>query len=171
MYYSFLRTLAKKYKLSVKQARKKFGIRHGHQNEKIMFYYDDGFKINKGFRKNHTESLDVKVRYRYPFGKYSPAFRLKRKICQLCDANNVNIIVHHVRKLTELKPDTPWNIKMIENNRKTLVAYNQSFSHISIFKLDFNQWRAVYIERCTCGSEERVQESQLYRECTEFLSY
>ena len=141
MYYSFLRTLAKKYKSSVKKMRMKFdilgkfGIRHGRQNEKIMYYYNDGFKITKKFKQNHRENLDLKVRYRYPFGKYSPAFRLKRKICELCGAKNVNVIMHHVRKLTELKPDTPWNSKMIDNNRKTLATCEHCYSHISAFQL------------------------------------
>lgn len=83
MYYSLLRTLGKKYKISVKQARKKFDVngklamKYGYQNEKTMFYYDKGFKINKNIKNTSGVNQDVKVRYRYPFGKYSPAYSSK----------------------------------------------------------------------------------------------
>lgn len=141
MYYSFLRTLSKKYKLSVKQVRKKFDIKgklaiqYGYQKEKIMFYYDKGFKINKSIKYICERNPDIKVKYRYPFGKYSPAFRLKNKTCELCGAKNINIIMHHVRKLSELKPDNPWNVLMIANHRKTLATCEHCYSHIQEFQI------------------------------------
>ncbi|MFZ5754449.1 MAG: hypothetical protein ACOY3J_09425, partial [Bacillota bacterium] len=30
--------------------------------------------------------------------------------CELCEAQNVDVWIHHVRKLSELEPDSPWNI-------------------------------------------------------------
>jgi group II intron reverse transcriptase/maturase len=136
MYYSLLRTLAKKYKVSVKKARKKFdvngklAVKYGYRNEKLMFYYDKGFKVNKNLKYTAGVNPDIKVKYRYPFGKYSPAFRLKSRECELCGAKNISIIMHHVRKLSELKPNNPWNTLMIANNRKTLATCEYCYSHI-----------------------------------------
>jgi group II intron reverse transcriptase/maturase len=136
MYYSLLRTLGKKYKVSVKQARKKFDVngklamRYGYQNEKTMFYYDKGFKINKNIKNTNGVNQDVKVKYRYPFGKYSPAHRLRNRECELCGAKHISVIMHHVRKLTEIKPNNPWNALMIAKNRKTLATCEYCYSHI-----------------------------------------
>jgi len=48
----------------------------------------------------------------------------------MCGATNVAVTMYHVRKITEIKPDTPWHILMLENNRKTLSACEHCYSII-----------------------------------------
>ena len=136
MYYSMLRTLGNKYRLSNKKVRNKFdingkfGIRYHTKNkEKVMWYYDGGFRRKASFTTENN-NYDIKTEYKYPFGKYSPAYRLKNKTCELCGATKITAIMHHVRKLTEIKPDTPWNILMIHNNRKTLSVCEHCYNII-----------------------------------------
>ncbi|WP_242847208.1 reverse transcriptase domain-containing protein [Desulfosporosinus acididurans] len=135
MYYSLLRTLAKKYKKSMKQIRIKYdidgklGVRYKAKNvERTMLYYHDGFRRDKSVKVNYEN--DIKIEYKYPFGRYSPAYKLKQGICELCKAVNVRILIHHVRKLNSLRADTPWNIRMLELKRKTLPVCEHCFGHI-----------------------------------------
>jgi len=137
MYYSILRTLADKYRKSVKQVRTNFDI-NGHfgvkystnTGEKVIMYYNGGFR-RKDNPDNITKDIDIKIEYNYPFGKFSPAYRLYRKTCEMCGATNVAVTMYHVRKITEIiKPDTPWHILMLENNRKTLSAFEHCYSII-----------------------------------------
>ena len=60
------------------------------------------------YRKLHI----LRTSYKYPFGRYSPAYRLKRRTCEMCEATNIMITMHHVRKLSELESDTPWHALM-----------------------------------------------------------
>ena len=135
MYYSLLRTLAKKYKKSMKQIRIKYdiegklGVRYKAKGvERIMLYYHNGFRRDKSMAPKYGD--DVKIEYKYPFGRYSPAYKLKQGICELCKAGNVRILIHHVRKLNNLVGDTPWNIRMIEMRRKTLPVCEHCFGLI-----------------------------------------
>lgn len=136
MYYSILRTLAGKYRKSVKQVRKSFDI-NGHfgvkystnTGEKVIMYYNGGFQ-GKDNPDNITKDIDIKTEYKYPFGKFSPAYRLYRKTCEMCGATNVTVTMYHVRKITKIKPDTPWHVLMLENNRKTLAACEHCYSII-----------------------------------------
>lgn len=135
MYYSLLRTLAKKYKKSVKQIRIKYdiegklGVRYKAKDvERTMLYYHDGFRRDRSVKVNYEN--DIKIEYKYPFGRYSPAYKLKQGICELCKAVNVRILIHHVRKLNSLRADTSWNIRMIELRRKTLPVCEHCFGHI-----------------------------------------
>jgi len=140
MYYSMLRTLSKKYKRSVKQIRVQydingnFGIENNESSKtKTLFYYDKGFKTQKNIPTPHNPQFnDLKPMYRFPFGKYSPAYRLKNNNCELCGARNIAVVMHHVRKLTELKANSPWNIKMLETNRKTLATCEACYSLIQL---------------------------------------
>ena len=140
MYYSMLKTLSRKYKRSLKQIRiqydinGKFGIQHNESSKLgALFYYNKGFKTQKNIpTPNNPQYNDLKPKYRFPFGKYSPAYRLRNKSCELCGARNVSVIMHHVRKLTELKANSPWNIKMLENNRKTLASCESCYSLIQL---------------------------------------
>ena len=140
MYYSMLRTLSKKYRRSMKQIRVqydingKFGIQNNESSKlNTLFYYDKGFKTQKNIPTPHNPQFnDLKPKYRFPFGKYSPAYRLKNNNCELCGAQNVSVIMHHVRKITELKANSPWNIKMLETNRKTLATCETCYSLIQL---------------------------------------
>lgn len=140
MYYSMLRTLARKYEVSIKQIRcqydinGKFGIyKDTGKKTSALFYYDNGFRTDKSIKTPHdSQFYDLKEKYKYPFGKHSPALRLKNSHCELCGAHNISVIMHQVRKLTEIKSDTPWNIVMLKNNRKTLATCEICYSLIQM---------------------------------------
>lgn len=95
-----------------------------------MKYYNDGFRSKKNSVYNTNVNYDLKTEYRYPFGKYSPAYRLKKKQCELCGTKGVSVIMHQVRKLSNIKPNTPWNSLMIKNNRKTLSTCENCYNLI-----------------------------------------
>ena len=135
MYYSLLRTLAKKYKKSVKQVRTKYdidgklGVKYKAKGvERAVLYYHNGFRRDKASETKYGD--DVKIEYKYPFGRYSPAYKLKQGVCELCNAVNVRVLIHHVRKLSSLIADTPWNIRMIDLRRKTLPVCEHCFGQI-----------------------------------------
>lgn len=125
MYYSMLKTFARKYKSSVKKIRTKydvfgdFGITYERKGiTRTVVYYNEGFRRQKPDRND--EKPEVRVEYKYPFGRYSPGYRLLNRSCQLCEAQGVDVWIHHVRKLNEIEPDCPWNVWMLKHKRKTM---------------------------------------------------
>ena len=135
MYYSLIRTLARKYKKSVKKIRNKYdingklGVRYKEKGaERFVLYYHNGFQRDKSSNLQYGD--DIKIEYKYPFSRYSPAYKIKQGFCELCKATNVRILIHHVRKLSSLREDTPWNIRMIEMGRKMLPVCEHCFGHI-----------------------------------------
>lgn len=44
------------------------------------------------------------------------------KRCELCGAEGVDVVMHHVRKLPLLKGGKPWEDLMLKRKRKTLVV-------------------------------------------------
>lgn len=46
--------------------------------------------------------------------------RLSARQCELCGRTDVDIEIHHIRKLKDLKGKTYWERFMIARNRKTL---------------------------------------------------
>ncbi|WP_310193179.1 hypothetical protein [Neobacillus niacini] len=68
------------------------------------------------------------------------ARKLERLVYSLLSTNQLSVSLvladcttgHHVRKLSELKSNTPWNTVMIANNRKTLATCEHCYSHIQI---------------------------------------
>ncbi|OPJ57345.1 reverse transcriptase domain-containing protein [Clostridium oryzae] len=119
MYYSCLRTLAKKHRCRMKAIRIKFDV-EGYFKVGNTFYYHEGFHTKKFKFKDIYKDLDIITKYKYPFGKYSPAFRVKSGYCELCGASHVRIVMHHVRTLKGLSPDTPWNKLMLKMYRKSI---------------------------------------------------
>jgi group II intron reverse transcriptase/maturase len=135
MYYGMLKTYARKYKSSVKKVRKKFdvngefGIKYEtKKGTRFTAYYNEGFRRQKA--EQVAENIEIKIEYKYPFGRYSPGYRLKNRTCELCEAHDVNVWIHHVRKLQKIKPDTPWNVWMIENRKKTISVCNHCYQLI-----------------------------------------
>ncbi len=135
MYYSMLKTFAAKYKSSVKKIRTKydvdgeFGIKYQAKGlTRTMVYYNEGFRRQK--LTQIEANTEVKVEYKYPFGRFSPGYRLKNRKCQLCEAENVDVWIHHVRKLSELTPSCPWNIWMLQNKRKTISVCEHCYQTI-----------------------------------------
>ena len=46
--------------------------------------------------------------------------RMKAKKCECCGSENVELEMHHVRKLKDLKGKKNWEKVMIARNRKTM---------------------------------------------------
>lgn len=119
MYYSCIRTLAKKHRIRMKAARIKFD-KDGHLMVENTSFYSEGFHTLKTVPVDYYHDIDIHAKYRYPFGKYSPARRILYGICELCGARNVRIIMHHVRSMKNIKPDTEWNAYMLKVHRKSI---------------------------------------------------
>ena len=51
-------------------------------------------------------------------------------VCELCGRTTNEIIMHHVRKLKELKGNTEWERKMIDIRRKSLAVCPECFNVI-----------------------------------------
>lgn len=137
MFYSMLKTLARKYKSSVKRIRKKYDINgsfgmvyRSKGTERTLLFYNEGFPRQRLVRNEGT--FDIKIEYRYPFGRYSPGYNLKNRHCQLCDAHNVDVWIHHVRKLSEISPDNPWNTWMVQHRRKTISVCKHCYQIIRV---------------------------------------
>lgn len=135
MFYSMLKTFARKYKTSVRQIRaryrinKDFGIIYKAKGtNRAIVYYNEGFRRQR-FVSNEA-LLNLRVEYRYPFGRYSPGYKLKSRYCQLCEANDVDVWIHQVRKLSKIEPNSPWNNWMLQHRRKTISVCNHCYQII-----------------------------------------
>ena len=84
---------------------------------KYRIFYDGGFKRKTAYRNSLVDIIPNT----WHISKPSLMERLKEGVCELCGSNG-NITMHHVRNLRQLKGDTPWNAKLIKQNRKTLAV-------------------------------------------------
>ena len=91
-----------------------------------MFYHD-GFRTNM---KPAPDFADVMPAYRKYTKKNSLIHRLQAGYCELCGKQADEVIMHHVRKLKELKGITEWERKMIEIRRKSLAVCPKCFKEI-----------------------------------------
>jgi len=121
MKYSMLKTLAAKHQSSVRKIMKKYyhdgrvQVSYQAQNKaKTVSLYEDGFKkqaITLDKTKT-TQSQELTI-------------RLKSNRCEWCNKHPTKVSVHQVRKLSTLKGDRAWEMKMIQMNRKTLILCNK----------------------------------------------
>lgn len=130
MKYSMLKTLGRKHKRTIGQILEKYRDSNGDVvipykdakgNEKKRVWYNGGFKtkpFTKIFEENYCDNI--------PNTMYLPEptliERLKECKCELCGAENVTLVMHHVRNLNQLKADTRWNTLMLKRHRKTLAV-------------------------------------------------
>lgn len=126
MEYSCLKTLAAKYKGSMRKVREKFNDRRGgwaipyetKSGRKRMYFakYQD---CKAGLRMS-----DIKPTTATKYVRYSGNFeeRLKANSCQLCGIENAKYYeIHHVNKVKNLKGKELWERIMITQNRKTII--------------------------------------------------
>ena len=125
MQYSMFRTFATKYRTSMRRMiaklriGKNFGVRFTDKNGtlKTRLFYNEGF-ARKPIRKAAVVDVIPKT------VKYSSSTslmdRLAARQCELCGRTGVDIEIHHVRKLKDLKGKSYWERFMIARNRKTL---------------------------------------------------
>lgn len=64
------------------------------------------------------------MKYRPFYSEVYPSMveRLLGGICECCGKELQTLIMHHVRKLDELKPNTEWNKRMLKMHRKSLAV-------------------------------------------------
>ena len=115
--------LAKK-KMSVTELSEKVGItmanisilKNGKAKERRL--YNEGFKRK---RPSYDRSIDRCPNPMPGVSTTSLIDRLKAQKCELCGATD-NLVMHHVRKLGELKGKENWEKLMIARRRKTMAA-------------------------------------------------
>lgn len=139
MKFSMFKTFGAKYKLHISEVRKKYGRRfgvkyHTRRGEKTMYFYDGGFKkdvsgctrtdidvVPKTYRNNNPTSLMARLRARY---------------CEWCGAEDVEIEIHHVRRLKDLQGKKKWEKLMIGRRRKTMALCKPCHDALHVGELD-----------------------------------
>ena len=125
MQYSMFKTFAAKYQTSMRKAirrlriGKNFGVRFigkkGKQETRL--FYHDGFARKPTMKSAAVDCIPNTARFS---SKTSLMDRLAARQCELCGKTDVDIEMHHVRKLKDLKGKYEWERFMIARKRKTL---------------------------------------------------
>ena len=134
------KTLALKFRSSVS----KINIKYRRGKEFVIPYKDDRGKdkfvilYNEGFKKKtasdyaRIDSLPLEeINVPYP----TLAERLMEKTCELCGKEDTELVMHHVRKLAQLKGEVKWEEMMLKRRRKTLAVCPQCMQSI----IDYNK--------------------------------
>jgi len=140
MQYSMFKTLANKYRTSktaiIKRMRigKDFGVRYSaNGKEKIALFYSGGFGRKK---LQYGVNFDV-IPNTAKFGaRTSLIDRLSARVCEYCGKTDVDLYMHHVRKLKSLKGKEDWEQFMIARKRKTLAVCDECHRKIHNGKMD-----------------------------------
>ena len=142
MEYSLYKTLACKFKTSVKKIvdkyhiNKRFGIRYNtKQGEKIMFLNERSYKMKIVASKTNS-LVDPLPNTSIYTGRNSYEDALLAIKCDWCGIEDVPIEVHHVRKLKDLKGKKRWEINMIARKRKKLAMCETCHDKLHAGKLD-----------------------------------
>lgn len=140
MKYSMCKTFAHKYRTKVTKTLKKYN-KEGHftVNYKLKdgtirsrLFYHDGYKRKDPMRNINIDNLPNVVMYTV---STSLIDRLKAEKCELCGATD-GLIMHHVRKLGELKGKQPWEKLMIARRRKTIAVCGSCHQKIHLGCID-----------------------------------
>ena len=140
MRYSMLKTFAGKYRTRISRIIKKY--RYGKDfaveypsktgTRRAIFY-------NQGMRRDTTiteGNPDVIARVHENYGTNSLLKRLAARQCEWCGAQDVEIEVHHVRKLKNLSGKKRWERVMISRKRKTMALCRTCHKKLHAGKLD-----------------------------------
>lgn len=141
MQYSFFKTLAAKYRSSVRKEMnrhrigKYFGVKYttAKDKEKIQLFYKDGFARKPISANPNTDCIPITVMYT---STTSLVDRLKAGKCELCGAEDCKIEIHHVRKLKNLTGKSNWERFMIARKRKTIALCENCHKKLHLGKLD-----------------------------------
>jgi len=123
MQYSMYKTFANKYRTKVTKILKKYH-RNGHFSVryqlksgvvKDLTFYHDGFAKKDPVRNSKIDNLPNT----YHFTTTRLINRMKAGKCEMCGASD-KLVMHHVRKLKDLKGKTPLEKRMIIRKRKTI---------------------------------------------------
>lgn len=140
MKYSMYKTFAAKYNSTISKMVKKFrigkdfGIRYETKSgTKTAVFYNEGFR----FRPEIADVLADKLPHlTYEHAKTSLISRLKAKTCEWCGAEGVDLEIHHVRRLKDLKGKKKWEQLMISRKRKTLALCVKCHDLLHAGKMD-----------------------------------
>lgn len=124
MEYSMYKTFAHKYRTKIPLILKRynrnghFSVRYRLKNgeSKDLTFYHDGFARKKEPMR-HMDLDNVPNTYHSSVNRL--ANRLKTEKCELCSAMG-KLVMHHVRKLNDLKGKSPSEKHMIANKRKSV---------------------------------------------------
>jgi hypothetical protein len=124
--WSFLKTLASKHKSKVSKISKKYssngilGVGYSKKGKPAFrpFFNES---LNRQSLKNSI-SIDLLPQTAHLWIRTSLMDRMDRTNCELCGKEKDNLVVHHVRKVKDLKGKNSWERVMIEKRRKTLVV-------------------------------------------------
>lgn len=124
MQYSMYKTFAGKYRTTVRRICRKYKrngvftvgytVKNGKAKERRL--YNEGFKRK---RPSYDRLIDRCPNPMPGVSTTSLIDRLKVQKCELCGATD-NLVMHHVRKLGELKGKENWEKLMIARRRKTM---------------------------------------------------
>lgn len=140
MKFSMFKTFGAKYRLSIGKVRNKyrvgkdFGVpyqtKHGW---KTLLYYNEGFRHVKTVA---CGKFDAIPNCHFRTSPNSLVKRLKACKCEWCGAETVDLEVHHIRKLSNLKGKAAWERAMIGRRRKTMVLCTTCHDLLHAGKLD-----------------------------------
>lgn len=137
---SMYKTFAAKYRSKISKIRKKYGYKkfgvkyYTKTGEKIAYFYDDGFCKN---RKNINKGdVDTIPKIYGNLTRTSLGARLKACECEWCGIKNVELEIHHVKKLKDLKGKKAWEKRMIARKRKTMALCKECHRKLHAGKLD-----------------------------------
>lgn len=137
---SMFKTFAAKYQSKVSKIRKKYGRKNfgvkyvTKAGEKTVFFYNDGF--HKDRTNIRTDEVDLIPKLYGNTTRTSLMARLKACRCEWCGAENVELEIHHVRKLKDLQGKKAWEKRMIARKRKTMALCKACHAKLHAGKLD-----------------------------------
>ena len=136
MEYSCIKTLADKFKMSIRKVMRKYKDGHG----KWGISYETKTQRKRMYFANHQDCRKKLIKCEDKLSKQAIIFinsrnsfeeRLKAKVCELCgrtDAERYEI--HHVHKVKDLKGKNNWERNMIAKRRKTMVVCRECHQKI-----------------------------------------
>ena len=131
---SLFKTFGCKYRTTYKHIKAKyvrdgiFSVKYSTKGgDKELQFYHDGFQQNV---KAAPDFSDIMPNFRKYTKERSLLHRLKNGICELCGVETKEIVMHHVRRLKDLKGETEWERVMLRIRRKSLALCPCCYSSI-----------------------------------------
>lgn len=140
MKYSMYKTFAGKYRTSMRKIIQKYTKNRdfvityqGKSGEKSVVFYNQGMR-----RDTHVSATDPDIigRARENRNYTSLVQRLRGCQCEWCGATDVEIEIHHVKKLKDLSGRAEWKRHMIARRRKTMALCHNCHVKLHAGKLD-----------------------------------
>ena len=140
MKYSMYKTFAGKYRTSMQKIIRKYTrgkdfvvTYQSKSGEKSVVFYNQGMR-----RDTHVDATnpDIIGRANENRSYTSLVQRLKGGQCEWCGATDVEIEIHHIRKLKDLSGKAEWERHMIARRRKTMALCHNCHVKLHAGKLD-----------------------------------